>query len=717
MGSALSTPSPASAFSGPVEPTKLPLHYQAGLAVVALAMVLLPVVYLALVVAMGQLVWWHLSHDFVIVEHVQGRATLFALLLYLGPAIAGVIFVVFLIKPLFSRRPKAGPAFRVLEADEPELFGFVRKVCDVVGAPHPREVRLDCQVNASAGFRRGWWSFWGNDLVLVIGVPLVAGMTMRQVAGVLAHEFGHFAQGAGMRLSYIIRSVNAWFARVVFERDAWDAWLDEWASHEDWRISLVFKLGQGGVWLGRRVLWCLMQAGHAISCFMSRQMEFDADSYEAKVAGSAEFARTAERLRLLNAAQAAAVHDARSAWQHHELPDDLPALVAWRESVLPADLRQKINASVDEEKTHWALTHPCDRDRVKAAAALAAPGVFQLDAPASGLFADFPAVSKAVTRHYYEHDQELPMDKATLRRTSEMMADRQAADDAEKYAERFFGETFSLTRIKPLPDAPADAWPSACSIMRDGASGYAASSKQHNELTVKAHKQAVGYDLVQAKFSLSTPQEFDLNSSIFGEVQATFARTCEERRQLEDAMACYENAAAQRLAAALAWLDARPEETAERRARRAHLLQVQRALAATVNDFQTARQACSSLNLIFANASSHADGAALERQAKAIAGRCESALHRTLQALGDLPHPYLPAATLIRTSLHNAEPGDNEYVRAFKASAVCDEALLPLLGRVMGELCGQALDAEETWQTTPAPSGTAAQENDSRPQS
>jgi hypothetical protein len=63
---------------------------------------------------------------------------------------------------------------------------------------------------------------FGNDLVLTIGMPLVAGMSLRQFAGVLAHEFGHFSQGAGMRLSFIIRSINLWFMRVVYERDDWD---------------------------------------------------------------------------------------------------------------------------------------------------------------------------------------------------------------------------------------------------------------------------------------------------------------------------------------------------------------------------------------------------------------------------------------------------------------------------------------------------------------
>lgn len=60
---------------------------------------------------------------------------------------------------------------------------------------------------------------FGNDLVLTIGMPLVLGLSLRQFAGVLAHEFGHFSQGAGMRLTFIIRTISVWFTRVVYERD------------------------------------------------------------------------------------------------------------------------------------------------------------------------------------------------------------------------------------------------------------------------------------------------------------------------------------------------------------------------------------------------------------------------------------------------------------------------------------------------------------------
>jgi hypothetical protein len=62
---------------------------------------------------------------------------------------------------------------------------------------------------------------------------------LSEVAGVLAHELGHFSQGSGMRLSYVIRSINGWFARVVFERDEWDQWLEESAQEADYRLAWI----------------------------------------------------------------------------------------------------------------------------------------------------------------------------------------------------------------------------------------------------------------------------------------------------------------------------------------------------------------------------------------------------------------------------------------------------------------------------------------------
>ena len=107
---------------------------------------------------------------------------------------------------------------------------------------------MDCAVNASAGFMHGPFSVFRRDLVLTIGLPLVAGLSAREFAGVLAHEFGHFAQGGGLRLTGIVRGVNAWFGRVVYERDEWDVKLERWARDRTrgWASSCLRRAVQSG---------------------------------------------------------------------------------------------------------------------------------------------------------------------------------------------------------------------------------------------------------------------------------------------------------------------------------------------------------------------------------------------------------------------------------------------------------------------------------------
>ncbi len=238
---------------------------------------------------------------------------------------------------------------------------------------------MDCQVNASASLRRGLWS---KDLVLTVGLPLASGLDMRQFAGVLAHEFGHFAQGAGMRLTYVIRKINFWFARVVYERDAWDVKLERIGARALIGASAsCCTMARGCVWLTRRILWALMHAGHAISCFMLRQMEYDADSYETKLAGSDAFELTASRLRILNAATQRAYEDVRQSWASNRLPENLPLLIDHKASSLPAEIQQKISTSAASEKTGWFDTHPCDADRIREARRLNERGVFRLAEP------------------------------------------------------------------------------------------------------------------------------------------------------------------------------------------------------------------------------------------------------------------------------------------------------------------------------------------------
>ena len=193
-------------FGGPVPKTRVSLLYRLGLIIVTGAMLLLPVLYLALIGAAAWGVWFWATHFSLLLSSGGGvRIWLVKLVLYIAPLFSGMVLVFFMVKPLFARRPKGAQPLALNPGAEPVLFAFIAKICETVGAPFPKRVDLDCNLNAAASFRRGLWSLFGHDLVLTIGLPLVAGLNITQLAGVLAHEFGHFTQGFGMRLTYIIR--------------------------------------------------------------------------------------------------------------------------------------------------------------------------------------------------------------------------------------------------------------------------------------------------------------------------------------------------------------------------------------------------------------------------------------------------------------------------------------------------------------------------------
>jgi Zn-dependent protease with chaperone function len=388
------------ALSRPIDPVRVGPLYTAGLLLVAVTMVLLPLVYVGLIVLVAKLLWWHVVHDVTIFKgggNAKGK-----LLVYLAPIIVGGVLLLFMVKPLFARRGKADKPLSLSRDREPLLFQFVDRLCVAVGSPAPVRIDVDCQVNASAAFRhQGPFAFLTRQLVLTIGLPLAAGLDVRQFAGVLAHEFGHFAQGTGMRVTYVIRSINRWFARVVYERDAWDEMLAGSAGEWGAGGALIVLTARLMVWVTRRVLWCLMMVGHGISSLMLRQMEFDADRCEARVAGAVAFEQTTQLLASLNLGQAAAMNELQASWRERRLCDDLPALVRRRERELPDDLRRRLHDAHAKARTGWFDSHPCDADRVAAARRGNPPGIVRVDAPAAALFADFGAVCRRVTAAFY----------------------------------------------------------------------------------------------------------------------------------------------------------------------------------------------------------------------------------------------------------------------------------------------------------------------------
>src|ERR1041384_5100976 len=178
-----------------IAPVKVSFGYKIGLCAVALAMVLLPILYFCLIAVFGYGIYYHATvNQSILSWRLPGRLGLFKLLLYFGPLVIGSILLLFMFKPLFARRAEENIPYSLEHAEAPLLFQLIGQVCRAIGAPIPSRVDLDCSINAAASFRKGFGSFFSNDIMLTLGLPLVAGLTIQQFAGLLAHEFGHFAQ-------------------------------------------------------------------------------------------------------------------------------------------------------------------------------------------------------------------------------------------------------------------------------------------------------------------------------------------------------------------------------------------------------------------------------------------------------------------------------------------------------------------------------------------
>lgn len=442
-----------SAFQGEVRGQRASLFYQVGLLLVTGAILVLPLLYLTFIATAAYGVYWWATHfTFLLTGRNYGiYFLLMKVLLYLTPLITGLIVVFFMIKPLLARRAPGAQPLALNPANEPLLFAFITEICRTVGAPVPSRIDVDCHLNASAGFRRGFKSFFGDDLVLTIGLPLVAGTNITQLGGIIAHEFGHFTQSFAMRLNYIIRRVNEWFVRVIYERDQWDLMLAESAAEmEEWWMQLVLVIASLGVWFSRLLLRPLMWIGIGISAFVSRQMEYNADAYEIEFVGSEVFENTTVRFAALASSMETAYKQMRVGWHHSRaLPENFPQYLVLHDRRMTEEKRAAIADRVGLDQSQWYSTHPASGDRIRCARLAQKRGIFALDVPAKELFSNFDVIAKQVSLLHYTEDFGLPGPLIQFR-PAESFFETSAPTDEEipNAAREGMEKTFGPVRLK-----------------------------------------------------------------------------------------------------------------------------------------------------------------------------------------------------------------------------------------------------------------------------
>ena len=490
-------------------------------------------------------------------------------------ALASVILIpvvlLFLLKPLFYRDPKdEGKPQRLKESAEPFLFEYVEAICDSVGAPVPKSIRVNCDVNASASLRRGFSSLFSNDLTLTIGLPLVAGMTVRELTGVLAHEFGHFAQTTGMRANFVTSNINYWFWRAVYKRDGLDEMLVNASRAWDIRIVAFIYMARIGVWMSRQVLFVLAWLGSAISCLMMRQMEFDADRYEARMVGSHAFAKSTMRLQQLSFANYMAMHDLQRFYDESRLADNLSKLIVSNVPRITPEIRKALRDHQRAQKTGLFDTHPADPERIKSARQEQTDGIWQMPAElencaASVLFDDFDRLCRICTLEFYQARLGDEFDKKRLTSTDELVSERDAEFEARKALDRYFQVHLPIMQPLPLSETATEKPTHSKEAVQRVKEGREALLKSVTEYRALCHRLEKAESLMMSTGEALAcldcglrikAADFGLKTTRRRELQATHERARDGVQHLAASLMEFESNASVRLTNALQLLNA-----------------------------------------------------------------------------------------------------------------------------------------------------------------
>ncbi len=314
-------------LDGPIPKVKVSIGYKLGLLMAILASTLAPLIYIGIMsgLVVGIVTYINMLPDILLkISNSTAKAAVVII-----PIFVPSILLLFLVKPLFASHQ--APTEYILKRKQfPSLFNLVEVMCNKIGVPIPAQIALNNEVNASASARKGLLSLIRGDLKLTVGMPLITGMNTRQFIGILAHEFGHFAQPFAMTTYYLVNTINYWFASRAYEPDTWDNRLDEWSEKASWHlIGTVAIMGaQFSIMFTRMLFSGLYLLNLKTTRFMSRNMEYDADAYESILSGSTQFEKTAMQLRKLSYAEQEVQEINRSAWNESKLLVDISSAIA-----------------------------------------------------------------------------------------------------------------------------------------------------------------------------------------------------------------------------------------------------------------------------------------------------------------------------------------------------------------------------------------------------
>lgn len=229
---------------------------------------------------------------------IAAYPSVITIMLGLGLIGLGIMVLFFLIKFLFNKvSADRSNLTEIKKNDQPELFEFIQKLTDEVGAPFPKRIYLSADVNASVFYDSGFWSmFLPVRKNLHIGLGLVNAVNLSELKAVLAHEFGHFSQRS-MKLGSYVYNVNQVIYKMLYDNAGYGKALESWGNISGY-FAIFANLTIGIVEGIQSILKKMYSYINKNYMSLSQQMEFHADAVAASVAGGNQLITALRRLNV-----------------------------------------------------------------------------------------------------------------------------------------------------------------------------------------------------------------------------------------------------------------------------------------------------------------------------------------------------------------------------------------------------------------------------------
>lgn len=315
-------------------------------------------------------------------------------LVYLLGVVLGGAFVAFLARPFFPAKTEKAEIV-VEQGKEAALFLWVNSIAEQLNAPKITRIVFNTDVVVQAYYQR--FAHWKTkELTLELGMPVLHGLTVDEMASLIAHELAYYDDEKLGNCVAFKRMIRREMFKTFHHEDGWLAKVQHWQDKTALLAPVTAPLE-----LGFNALATVCQFVYDVTADLTQDHDSKmckrADAVQAALIGTQAFPTMLHHLIRTDQA----FHTAMEKIHAREVfPDDLGRFVKNLMDEHSTEQTLDIELAAGEHYSNWHQ-QPAPSERVDASQNQTLPVAYHLPLALEDIFTRLASYSKALTKSFY----------------------------------------------------------------------------------------------------------------------------------------------------------------------------------------------------------------------------------------------------------------------------------------------------------------------------